>query len=74
MDLSKRQITALTRGTLDVSTAVHVLRGGTAVTLITEGQLASGATGGSLSWLNPPGDLFDNPKSARLQRFLSEVL
>ena len=21
-----------------------------------------------------PGDLFDNPKSARLQRFLSEVL
>ena len=74
MDLCKRQTTALTRGRPDASTAVHLLRGGTAITLITEGQLASGATGASLSWLNPPGDLFDNPKSAGLQRFLSEVL
>src|SRR5215211_8666415 len=39
-------------GVLGVSTAVHLARGGADVRLVTETQLASGASGRSLSWLN----------------------
>ena len=41
-------------GILGVSTAVHLLREGASVTLLTEKGLASEATGRSLSWLTPP--------------------
>ncbi|MFF2319150.1 NAD(P)/FAD-dependent oxidoreductase [Arthrobacter sp. NPDC058097] len=43
-------------GILGVSTAVHLLREGASVTLLTECGLASEATGRSLSWLNSAGE------------------
>jgi glycine/D-amino acid oxidase-like deaminating enzyme len=42
-------------GILGVSTAVHLLRGGASVLLVTEAALSSEATGRSLSWLNSAG-------------------
>ena len=46
-------------GVLGVSTAAQLARRGARVTLVTEGGLASGASGRSLSWLNSYG-----PRSA----------
>jgi len=43
-------------GILGVSTAVHLLREGASVTLLTERGLASEASGRSLSWLNSAGE------------------
>ena len=42
-------------GVLGVSTAAQLARSGAAVTLVTDGSLASGASGRSLSWLNSAG-------------------
>jgi len=39
-------------GIFGVSTALHLVRQGSRVTLVTEGLLGSGASGRSLSWLN----------------------
>jgi glycine/D-amino acid oxidase-like deaminating enzyme len=39
-------------GIFGVSTALHLVRQGSRVTLVTEGALGSGASGRSLSWLN----------------------
>lgn len=39
-------------GIFGVSTALHLVRQGSRVTLVTEGVLGSGASGRSLSWLN----------------------
>lgn len=39
-------------GVFGVSTALHLVRQGSRVTLVTEGVLGSGASGRSLSWLN----------------------
>ncbi len=39
-------------GIFGVSSAVHLLRRGVAVTLVTEGRIGGGASGRSLSWLN----------------------
>lgn len=50
-----QRVIVLGGGVLGVSTAVHLLRGGTSVALVTETELASGATGRSLSWLNSAG-------------------
>jgi glycine/D-amino acid oxidase-like deaminating enzyme len=52
-------VAVLGGGILGVSTAVHLLRGGASVVLITESSLASGATGRSLSWLNSAGKRSD---------------
>ena len=52
-------VAVLGGGILGVSTAVHLLRGGASVVLITESTLASGATGRSLSWLNSAGKRSD---------------
>jgi glycine/D-amino acid oxidase-like deaminating enzyme len=41
---------------LGVSTATQLAERGVAVTLITDGALASGASGRSLSWLNSAAD------------------
>ena len=49
------QIAVLGAGILGVSTAVHLLRGGASVTLVTEAHPGSGASGRSLSWLNSGG-------------------
>jgi glycine/D-amino acid oxidase-like deaminating enzyme len=53
-------VAVLGGGILGVSTAVHLLRGGASVVLITEAELASGATGRSLSWLNSAGKRSDS--------------
>ena len=42
-------------GILGVSTAQHLVRAGADVVLVTEGELTSGASGRSLSWLNSVG-------------------
>lgn len=51
----RRKVAVVGGGVIGVSTAVHLLRSGADVTLITEGELASGASGRSLSWLNSAG-------------------
>jgi glycine/D-amino acid oxidase-like deaminating enzyme len=44
-------------GVLGVSAAAHLVQEGAQVLLVTEGELASGASGRSLSWLNSFGNL-----------------
>lgn len=51
-----RRVAVIGGGILGVSTAVHLLRGGASVVLLSEGELASGASGRSLSWLNSAGE------------------
>lgn len=48
-------VVVLGGGILGVSTAWHLAASGAAVTLVTEGALADGASGRSLSWLNSAG-------------------
>lgn len=43
-------------GAIGVSSALHLLRRGAKVTLITEAEICSGASGRSLSWLNSAGE------------------
>ena len=50
-------------GVLGVSTAAQLAKRGAQVTLVTDGSLASGASGRSLSWLNSYG-----PRSAEYHR------
>ncbi|MEU7739118.1 FAD-binding oxidoreductase [Nonomuraea sp. NPDC049158] len=50
-----RRVVVLGGGILGVSTAVHLVRGGAEVVLVTESELAGGASGRSLSWLNSAG-------------------
>lgn len=54
--VSAKRVAVIGGGILGVSSAVHLLRAGAAVTLITESQLCSEATGRSLSWLNSAGE------------------
>lgn len=54
--VSAKHVAVIGGGILGVSSAVHLLRAGAAVTLITESQLCSDATGRSLSWLNSAGE------------------
>lgn len=51
-----RRTVVIGGGIIGVSTAVHLLRKGAPVTLVTEAELASGASGRSLSWLNSAGE------------------
>jgi glycine/D-amino acid oxidase-like deaminating enzyme len=51
-----KHVAVIGGGILGVSTAVHLLREGASVTLLTERGLASEATGRSLSWLNSAGE------------------
>ncbi|MGY2744403.1 NAD(P)/FAD-dependent oxidoreductase [Pseudarthrobacter sp. O4] len=54
--VSAKRVAVIGGGILGVSTAVHLLRGGASVLLLSEAGLASGATGRSLSWLNSAGE------------------
>lgn len=63
---TETDVAVLGGGILGVSTAVHLLRGGASVVLITESTLASGATGRSLSWLNSAGKRSDAYHSLRV--------
>lgn len=49
---SSRRVVVIGGGIFGVSAALHLVRFGARVTLVTEGQLASGASGRSLAWLN----------------------
>lgn len=55
-EVRPKRVAVVGGGIIGVSTAVHLLRGGASVVLLTEGQLASEATGRSLSWLNSAGE------------------
>jgi glycine/D-amino acid oxidase-like deaminating enzyme len=55
MSSTTKRVAVIGGGILGVSTAVHLLREGASVTLLTERGLASEATGRSLSWLNSAG-------------------
>jgi glycine/D-amino acid oxidase-like deaminating enzyme len=50
-----KHVAVIGGGILGVSTAVHLARGGAQVTLVTAGELASGASGRSIAWLNSSG-------------------
>jgi glycine/D-amino acid oxidase-like deaminating enzyme len=51
-----KRVAVIGGGILGVSTAIHLLREGASVILLTERGLASEATGRSLSWLNSAGE------------------
>src|ERR671920_1346550 len=53
---SARKVAVIGGGILGVSTAVHLLREGASVVLLTESGLTSEASGRSLSWLNSAGE------------------
>jgi len=53
---SSKRVAVIGGGILGVSAAVHLLRQGASVVLLTERGLASEATGRSLSWLNSAGE------------------
>ncbi|WP_028275328.1 FAD-binding oxidoreductase [Arthrobacter sp. I3] len=53
---SAKRVAIIGGGILGVSTAVHLLRDGASVILLTERGLASEASGRSLSWLNSAGE------------------
>ncbi|MEZ2390301.1 NAD(P)/FAD-dependent oxidoreductase [bacterium RCC_150] len=69
---SETHVAVLGGGILGVSTAVHLLRSGASVVLVTERELASGATGRSLSWLNSAGkrsDAYHQLRMAGIDRY-----
>lgn len=51
-----KSVVVLGGGILGASTAAHLARAGAAVTLVTSGALADGASGRSIAWLNSSGD------------------
>jgi glycine/D-amino acid oxidase-like deaminating enzyme len=59
-------VAVLGAGVLGASTAAHLAQRGAGVTLLTEGGLASGASGRSLSWLNSSGPYPDEYRELRL--------
>jgi glycine/D-amino acid oxidase-like deaminating enzyme len=52
---SQPRVGVIGGGVIGVSSAYHLARGGAKVYLVTEGPLASGASGRSLSWINSAG-------------------
>ncbi|HKX15761.1 MAG TPA: FAD-dependent oxidoreductase, partial [Propionibacteriaceae bacterium] len=54
-DQSKPRAGVIGGGVIGVSSAYHLARRGAKVYLVTEGALASGASGRSLSWINSAG-------------------
>ncbi|PLR50758.1 D-amino-acid oxidase [Chimaeribacter arupi] len=53
---STKKVAVLGGGVLGVSTALELAKRGAQVTLVTEAELCSGASGRSLSWLNSAGE------------------
>lgn len=56
MSSHTKRVIVIGGGIIGVSSAVHLLREGADVVLVTEAELASGASGRSLSWLNSAGE------------------
>lgn len=72
VEVSPKHVAVIGGGILGVSTAVHLLRQGASVTLLTETHLASEATGRSLSWLNSAGERskpYHNLRMAGIDRY-----
>ena len=66
------RIAVLGGGVLGVSTAVHLVRRGASVVLVTEDAVASGASGRSLSWLNsagPKSEAYHHLRMAGIDRY-----
>ncbi|MGC5170355.1 NAD(P)/FAD-dependent oxidoreductase [Microbacterium sp. DT81.1] len=51
-----KNVVVIGGGILGASTAAHLARGGAQVSLVTAGELADGASGRSIAWLNSSGD------------------
>jgi glycine/D-amino acid oxidase-like deaminating enzyme len=65
-------VVVLGGGVVGVSTALRLVVGGARVTLVTDGPLADGASGRSLSWLNSAGrrsDAYHRLRTAALDRY-----
>lgn len=56
LENNQKLVAVIGGGAIGVSSAVHLLRQGARVVLVTEAALASGASGRSLSWLNSAGE------------------
>lgn len=56
LENNEKSVVVIGGGAIGVSSAVHLLRKGAQVTLVTEAALGSGASGRSLSWLNSAGE------------------
>ncbi|MFT4221012.1 MAG: FAD-binding oxidoreductase [Microbacterium sp.] len=56
MASARMRVVVLGGGILGSSTAAHLARGGAAVTLVTSGAIADGASGRSIAWLNSSGE------------------
>ena len=56
LENTQKRVVVIGGGAIGVSSAVHLLRQGAQVTLVTEAALCSGASGRSLSWLNSAGE------------------
>ncbi|MCS2162824.1 FAD-binding oxidoreductase [Scandinavium sp. H11S7] len=56
MKSESKTVVVLGGGVLGISTALSLVKLGAQVTLVTEGELCSGASGRSLSWLNSAGE------------------
>ncbi|MEQ4530246.1 MAG: FAD-binding oxidoreductase [Mixta sp.] len=56
LENNEKRVAVIGGGAIGVSSAVHLLRKGAQVVLVTEAALGSGASGRSLSWLNSAGE------------------
>ncbi|GLR08499.1 D-amino-acid oxidase [Mixta theicola] len=56
LENNQKSVVVIGGGAIGVSSAVHLLRQGAQVALVTEAALGSGASGRSLSWLNSAGE------------------
>jgi glycine/D-amino acid oxidase-like deaminating enzyme len=54
-DKNTQRVVVIGGGILGVSTALNLVKDGAAVTIVTEGRIADGASSRSLSWLNTAG-------------------
>lgn len=69
---SASRIVVIGGGVFGASTALHLAREGAAVTLVTEGRPANGASGRSLSWLNSArarSDAYHRLRMAGIDRY-----
>ncbi|WP_338073476.1 FAD-binding oxidoreductase [Kineococcus siccus] len=72
MSRSAPRVVVIGAGILGASTAAHLVRLGAHVDLVTEGAVASGASGRSLSWLNSAGartDAYHRLRTVGLDRW-----
>ncbi|WLS79520.1 FAD-binding oxidoreductase [Erwinia pyri] len=72
VNASTKNVVVIGGGVMGVSIATHLLRQGAEVTLVTEAERASGASGRSLAWLNSAGErsfAYHNLRMAGIDRY-----